>query len=314
MKFAITALVVALVATNAMAFSYLWIGPVGGQWITAANWTPLDGGTTFPQGTPDSAVFLSSAAITTTGLVNLPTMNLTGTLDLTIPSGVLLSPNGTTIDGSGGIIMRGTGAGGIKFNQGGAANTFSGGIDLRSGKAQLSGGDTIFPSAVTLSGGTMQMLEGDRIADGSPLIFNSGGAGMINWSDVNETMGTVKLQAAGAMNSLNFGGGDMSTIHFADSHLVDWSTGTTLRIEYLASGGATPVLATGNIYFGIHETGLQASQLAKIQWAEMDDNFDDTGNYYACGIDSVGRIFPIPEPLTLSLLLVGGIAGLIRRR
>ena len=45
---------------------------------------------------------------------------------------------------------------------------------------------------------------------------------MINWSDVNETMGTVKLQAAGAMNSLNFGGGDMSTIHFADSHLVDF--------------------------------------------------------------------------------------------
>jgi len=294
-----------------MGFSYLWNGPAAGEWITAANWTPLDGGATFPQGAADIGVFLSNATVKTTGLVNLPSLTLSGVLDITIPSGTLNSPNGTTINGSGSIIERGA----IKYNQGGAANTWTGGITLASGKASLSGGDTIFPGPITMAGGTIQMLEGDRIADSAQLIFNSGGAGMINWSDVNETLGTVKLQANGAMNSLNFGGGDMSTIHFADSHLVDWSTGGTLRIEYLAAGGATPELAVGNIYFGTHETGLQAYQLAKIQFAEMDANFNDTGNYYAAKIDINGRVTPlVPEPLTLSLLLVGGIAGLIRRR
>jgi len=309
MKFAITALVLALVATNAMAFSYMWTGATSTQWIIASNWTPLDGGSTFPQGAADSAIFLGDATVTCTGLVNLPNMNLTGVLDLTLPAQVN-SPNGTVITGAGSIIERGN----IKFNQGGAPNDWTGGLTIASGKASLSGGDTILPGPITLAGGSMQMLEGDRIADGAALIFNSGGAGMINWSDVAETLGTVKLQANGAMNSLNFGGGDCSTIHFADSHLVDWSTGGTLRIEFLKSGGSTLATQCGNMYFGTHETGLQAYQLAKIQWADMNDDFEDTGNYYACGIDSTGKIFPIPEPLTISLLLVGGIAGLIRRR
>jgi len=291
MKLVISLVVVALVATSAMGYSYLWSGPAGGQWILAANWTPLDGGTSFPQGGVDTGVFLSSATVTTTGLVNLPSLNITGTLDITIPSGTLNSPNGTTIDGSGSIIERGN----IKFNQGGAANTWSGGITIASGKASLSGGDQIFPAGgITMAGGTMQMLEGDRIVDSCPLIFNSAGAGMINWSDITETLGTVKLQANGAMNSLNFGGGDMSTIHFADSHLVDWTSGGTLNIEYLASGGATPALAIGNIYFGQHETGLQAYQLAKIRFVEMDADFNDTGNVYGATIDLNGRLSPIP--------------------
>jgi len=299
MKFAITALVVALVAVSASASTYIWNGSVSNVWSVVANWTPTDGGTTFPQGAGQTAIFTSSAAVSSSGLTALPSINVTGVLDITIPSGTLQSPNGTTIDGTGSLILRGA----TKFNQGGAPNTLSGGIDLRSGKASISGGDTIIPAGgLTLSGGTMQMLSGDRIADTCQLIFNSAGAGMINWGGNNETMGTVKLLNKGAMNAL------AGVIHFADSSAVDWSAGTSLRVEYLASAGL------GAIYFGSSSGGLTAAQLAKITLAEMDDSYNDTGNYYLAGLDETGKLVIAPEPMTLSLLLVGGIAGLIRRR
>ena len=46
----------------------------------------------------------------------------------------------------------------------------------------------------------------------------------------------------------------------------------------------------------------------------MDGNYDATGNYFPAALDSTGKLVMVPEPMTLSLLLVGGIAGLIRRR
>jgi len=307
MKLGITVLVVALIASSAMGYSYLWNGSVSSNWIVAGNWTPLDGGTTFPTGAGNTAVFLSDASVVTTGLAALPSLNITGTLSVTHTATVLQSPNGTTIDGTGTFKLLG---GTMKSNQGGAANTIAGGFIIQGGKIQVSGGDQIIVNSLTMSGGTMQMLAGDRIADTCPLIFNSGGAGMINWGggDQTETLGTVQLLNQGAMNALN-----ANIINFADSSAVDWSSGVKLRIEYLQSNYEGPGI--GQLIFGNSASGLTAAQLAKIEFAEMNDGFDDTGNYYPAQILSTGQVVPlVPEPMTLSLLLVGGIAGLIRRR
>jgi hypothetical protein len=317
MKLAITALVVALVASSAMASSYLWNGSVSSQWIIAGNWTPIDGGTSFPQTGGDNAIFFDSASVTTTGLVALPNVNITGTLSLTVPSGTLSSPNGTVISGPGALKVA---AGLIRFNQGAAPNTFAGGLEVANGaKILLSGGDQIVPAGgLTLDGSAtnLQMMSGDRIVDTCPLIFNGPTPGtgdpQINWSDVSETLGVIRLQASGSMNALNFGGGDACNIHFADSSAVDWSTGGKLVIKYLAG---TNLDNAGNIYVGNSASGLTPAQLAKVSFAEMSNStWSDDGNYYPAAIAADGRLYPVPEPMTLSLLLVGGIAGLIRRR
>jgi hypothetical protein len=139
MKLAITALVLALVASSAMASSYLWNGSVSGQWIVAGNWTPIDGGSTFPQTGGDTAIFFSDASVTTTGLIALPNVNVTGTLSLNIPSGVLASPNYTSITGPGGLKVA---SGNMKFNQGDASNTYAGGLEINTGgKVEVSGAD-----------------------------------------------------------------------------------------------------------------------------------------------------------------------------
>jgi hypothetical protein len=317
MKLAITVLVVALVASSAMASQYLWNGSVSGQWIVPANWTPIDGGTTFPQTGGDTAIFFSDASVTTTALSALPNINVTGTLSLTCPAQIS-SPNGTTIDGPGGLKLV---SGKIGFNQGSAPNTFAGGFEIGDGaKIFVSGGDQIIPGGgLTLDGYSMtnmQLMTSDRIVDTCPLILNGPTQGtgdpQINWSDYTETLGVLKLKASGSMNDLNFGGGDACNIHFADSSAVDWSTGGKLVIKYLA--GSTTDNA-GNIYVGNSASALTAAQLAKITFAEMGNStWSDDGNYYPAALDANGRLYPVPEPMTLSLLLVGGIAGLIRRR
>jgi hypothetical protein len=299
-----------------MASQYLWNGSVSGQWIIAAHWTPIDGGSSFPQTGGDTAIFFSDASVTTTSLTSLPNINVTGTLSLNCPAQVS-SPNGTTITGPGGLKLA---SGKIAFNQGSAPNTFEGGLEIADGaKIFLSGSDQIVPAGgLTLDGSAtnLQMMAADRIVDTCSLILNGPVPGpgdpQINWSDQSETLGVLKLKASGSMNDLNFGGGDACNIHFADSRNVDWSTGTKFVIKYLA--GST-IDNAGNIYVGSSASALTAAQLAKITFAEMGTStWSDDGNYYPAALDANGRLYPVPEPMTLSLLLVGGVAGLIRRR
>jgi len=308
MKSVITVLVVALVAMSASASTYIWNGSVSNVWSVAANWTPTDGGTTFPQGAGNTAIFLSSAAVSSSGLTALPSVNITGTLDITIPTGTLQSPNGTTIDGTGALITRGN----IKYNQGGAANTFAGGYTVQSGKASVSGGDVIFPvGGVNVNGG-MQFMADNTFAAGCPMNMLDG---WINFSDTTQNnLGVLTVTGMAAdWNDLRFAPDDAVTLHFANSSNAVWAG--ALEIDYLAGGGATPDLAVGDIFFGTDATGLTAAQLSKITFYEMDADFNNTGVTYPATILADGKIVPlVPEPLTISLLLAGGIAGLIRRR
>jgi len=305
MKFAITAIVVALVATSAMASSYLWNGSVSNVWSVAGNWTPLDGGTAFPQGAGNTGVFLGDASVNTTGLAALPSLNLTGTLSLTIPSGTLQSPNNTTVDGTGGLKIL---AGKIKFLQGSAGNTFGGGLEIAGGtaKAMISGGDKIIPaSGLKMTSGVLQFMADNAVVDTAPVNFSGG---EVNFSTTTETLGVVTVGGNGIISDYNFGGGDESHTYFANSSGATWTPGAVLGIEYLASGGY------GNIYFGTDATGLTADQLAQIQFKPMDDNWDFTGEAFPAALAADGKLVIAPEPMTLSLMLVGGIASLIRRR
>jgi hypothetical protein len=304
MKLAITALVVALVASSAMASSYLWNGSTSSQWIVPANWTPIDGGTTFPQTGGDTAIFFSSASVTTTALSSFPNINVTGTLSLTMPAQVN-SPNGTAITGPGGLkIVSGI----VKFNEGSTPNSFAGGIEVAAGgKIIASGSDKIVPAGgLTLSGGNAQIQADDAIVNNCPLILNSGGSGEFNFATNATTMGTVQLLKNGNLDCY-YG----SVVHFADSSAVDWSAGTWLNVQFLASEKAGAGI--GSMYFGSSASGLTPAQLAKVRFAELDGSYNQTGNFFPAGLDATGKLIMVPEPMTISLLLVG-VASLIRRR
>jgi hypothetical protein len=306
MKLALSILVVALIATSASAYTYIWSGAVSNLWVIPGNWTPIDGGTTIPQTSGDTAGFLASASVNTNLLTSLPNVSITGTLSLSVPTGTLQSPNGTVISGAGGLEIA---SGKVRFNQGASPNTFAGGLQVDSGATAFvsGGGEVIVPAAggLTFNGGKVQWLADNVVADTCPVIWK---AGTINFSTDIETMGTLQVLGNGSWNDI-----PGVSIHFANSSALAWTPGRMITIDYPAA--VNDMTSIGDIYFGTNASALTAAQLADLQFDPVDPNtWNSWGTYYPAGLDANGRLIAVPEPMTMSLLLVGGLVGLIRRK
>jgi hypothetical protein len=131
--------------------------------------------------------------------------------------------------------------------------------------------------------------------------------GWVNWGAEAEQLGVLTVSGMGAdfNDYIDFTAG----VHFADSHLATWNG--ALEIDFSSSAAPNLADAVGNLYIGTNASGLTPAQLATVFFA--DDDFGDAVTYPAA-LDANGRLYPVPEPMTLSLLLAGGIASLIRRR
>jgi hypothetical protein len=113
-----------------------------------------------------------------------------------------------------------------------------------------------------------------------------------------------------ASNSIiNLAGTDI--LHFDTSILQSWTPGATLSIY---NWNGTPILGGGaeQILFGTDPTGLNAAQLASIQFY----GGDGTGAYtMGAVILADGEIVPVPEPSTwIGAALTLAAIGLTQRR
>lgn len=205
------------------------------------------------------------------------------------------------INGQGGVIKDGIGD--MKFEA--FANTYSGQTWVKAGKLLLSGEDGILEigaGGLKITFGRLQYNgSGNHIADDAPVELSGGS--QLNFAGYSETMGVLTLSG----NATGFGG-DHTTggdIHFANSSAATWVPGAVLTLTTFESS------AVPTYYFGSDTTGLTANQLAQIRFVD-----GVTGAISPAGWDPAGNglLVPVPEPMTISLLVVGGLAMLKRRK
>ena len=174
--------------------------------------------------------------------------------------------------------------------------TFSGTINTTSvaltkegtGRMTLSGVN-LYRGDTTVNGGTLA-LGGDNVIDpNSDMIFNDGTTLETGGFDL-ASLATLEINGTVEFDFESLG---TSQLVFADSSGVAW--GTDLNIVNF--GG------DDSIRFGADNSGLTALQLAEI-----------TLNGSAVEIDNSGYVAAVPEPATMSLLALGGMAILRRRK
>ncbi len=189
-----------------------------------------------------------------------------------------------TIDGAFNTTVGTTGRGDI-------ANT--GGL-IKNGAGILTLGGTL---ANTYSGGTV--INAGRLVANKVNALGSGGltlnGGILDTGGYSQMLGTLNLDSG---STIDFGAGD-SDLVFADSDLQDWN-GSLLTILNWTPG-------VDSIRIGTDGTGFD-TQLALFRFADFDN---------APGqIDANGFISPaaVPEPSTLALIALGGVALLFARR
>jgi len=108
---------------------------------------------------------------------------------------------------------------------------------------------------------------------------------------------------------LDMGDGAGCVLAFVDSHLTAWDPDATLRILNWSgerSGGGTE-----RLLFGDSELGLLADQLEQIRFV---DPLGFAPGIYGAAILADGEVVATPEPATLGMLALGGLAIFRRRR
>ncbi len=151
---------------------------------------------------------------------------------------------------------------------------------------------------------TLQMAIANGISASSALImaggtFNAGGFYQV-------THGTLGMTAS---STLMFGATANTALSFGNSSGLTWTAGQILNLaDWQGNSSADGGTSTDTLEIGTDATGLTSAQLADIE-------FDGSGLGTAA-IDANGYIEQVPEPSTVVLGIIGGLALLrnIRRR
>ncbi len=210
------------------------------------------------------------------------------TFNVTPPLGaVVLSTNGIT--GPGGIIKDGTGV--MAFEA--YPNTYTGQTWIRNGKIVLSGDDgmqMIGTGGLKISAGYLQWWTGNHIADTAPVEL--GGNCELNPNGYAESVGALTLSG----NAIGWGKvGANPGFHFANSSDATWTPGAMLTLKVWDN---TTAAVTPKYYFGTDSTGLTATQLAQVQFA--DDSAGTSVKFYSAMFDPAnpGLLIPVVHVTT----------------
>ncbi len=160
------------------------------------------------------------------------------------------------------------------------------------------GGANTFDGLTTVSGGTLRIAAGERIANASDLVLDGG---TFDTGGFTESMDLLALSNSSA---IEFGAGT-SIVNFTALGTFD----TTKTLQLLGWSGLDTGSGTDQLFVGA-SAALSASELAAIQFVNPTNYLP--GTYGATQLSS-GEIVIVPEPASLGLLAMAGM-GLLRRR
>jgi autotransporter-associated beta strand protein len=227
---------------------------------------------------------VSTAPVTISGTVSLSTAGTTSTIQVQSTKDV----------GAGNAIL--TIAGGIT----GAGNLAKAGP----GTLVLAGGSkNTYTGSTTITAGTLFLKDQNEISTSSGLIL---GGGKLDPGGNSQNFGTLATSGTGT-TSIDFEDGDFVTLDFLDSHTQTW-TGAINLVNY-NGGTGTDWNGSGDVINFGSQTGLTAGELQYIEFNGVANEaaLDSSGNLYQLA-------FPVPEPSSIALGLLGGLGVFLMRR
>jgi autotransporter-associated beta strand protein len=277
------------------------IGTTGRGDIAGTNGLTKNGSGTLTLGGTLPNIY-TGVTVINSGTVTANKVNALGTGALTMNGGILnIGANAQTVGAvtnAGGTMNGNATLTGTFYNMvSGVVNLNLGGVGVAltktgAGTLELNGANT-YTGPTRIEGGILRLGAADRIADSSNLQL---AGGILDTGGFSEMLGTLDLDLD---SMIDFGAG-ASALVFADSDALDWG-GALLTIVNWTPGVDSIRIGTDGVGFD--------TQLALFRFA-------DFGN--APGqIDANGFVTPaVPEPSTLALALLGGLAfwGFFRRR
>jgi autotransporter-associated beta strand protein len=221
----------------------------------------------------------------TDGIIDVATGK---SLSLNVAITEVTASSGYIKTGAGTLFLGGTGSntGAIEINAGTVNATVGGALGATSRITVNTGGTLLLggPSAVS-----------DRINDMGTVTldggtFNTGG--LAEGSRTSIGVGALTLQST---STVDLGVG-LSILHFADSHLANWTPNNVLEID--GWSGAANGNGTDQVIFGSNTSGLTLAQIAEIRF--YNPNGFAAGTYSAM-ILANGELVPgtaVAEPAT----------------
>lgn len=227
-------------------------------------------------GTSSGALISGTGLITLTGNISV-TDNTGGTAGAAISAPVVLGATRT-------ITVADDGTSATDLTLSGVISGSSFGLTKAGAGTLTVSGNNTYTGTTTITEGILQLVEANRIANGSNLIMNGGTFRSGASAGVAETMGTVSLSEN---STIALGTGD-HTLLFSASSGATWAAGRTLAVTgWTGSAGASGT--AGKLRIGTTTSGLSTTQLSQFRF----DGFEDGAMLLANGEVVPPSVLPV---------------------